>query len=96
MNFCCWWENCTEKQTELSKSIRIVNVYLNLLALGFLSTQDQNLPGNYGLKDQVLAMKWVKDNIKYFGGNPNSVTLTGFASGGGAVHLHYLSPLSTG
>lgn len=41
-------------------------------------------------------MKWVKDNIKYFGGNPNSVTLTGFASGGGAVHLHYLSPLSTG
>lgn len=38
--------------------------------LGFLSTGDENCPGNSGLKDQVLALKWVRDNIKQFGGDP--------------------------
>lgn len=61
-----------------------------------MSTQDAVQPGNAGLKDQVLAMKWVKNNIRSFGGNPASITLTGASAGAGAVHLHYLSPLSKG
>lgn len=64
--------------------------------LGFLSTEDDVVPGNNGLKDQVLALKWIQKYIKYFGGNPDSVTITGFSAGGSSVHYHYLSPLSKG
>lgn len=63
---------------------------------GFLSTEDNIVPGNNGLKDQVLALQWIQTNIKNFGGNPKSVTLDGFSAGGASVHYHYLSPLSEG
>lgn len=49
-----------------------------------------------GLKDQTFALKWIQNNIKYFGGNPNSVTITGLSAGGASVTYHYLSPLSAG
>ncbi|KAF2889533.1 hypothetical protein ILUMI_16640, partial [Ignelater luminosus] len=78
----------------VDREIVFVSITYRVGVLGFLSTQDSVQPGNAGLKDQVLAMKWVKNNIKSFGGNPNSITLTGASAGGGAVHLHYLSPLS--
>lgn len=64
--------------------------------VGFLSTQDDVVPGNNGLKDQVLALKWVSNHITAFGGNRNSITLDGFSAGGASVHYHYLSPLSKG
>lgn len=54
------------------------------------------MPGNFGLKDQVLALKWVKQYITYFGGNPNSVTIFGESSGSASVHYHMLSPQSEG
>lgn len=63
---------------------------------GFLSTGDAAIPGNAGLKDQVLALEWVQKNIASFGGNPDSVTLTGLSAGGASVHYHYLSPRSKG
>jgi carboxylesterase type B len=40
---------------------------------GFLSSGDETLPGNQGLWDQIEALKWVKDNIEYFNGDPNRV-----------------------
>ena len=40
---------------------------------GFLSSGDDTLPGNQGLWDQIEALKWVKDNIEYFNGDPNRV-----------------------
>nr|QLI62123.1 carboxylesterase 11 [Streltzoviella insularis] len=64
--------------------------------LGFLSTGDEAAPGNAGLKDQAFALKWIQNNIAMFGGNPDSVTLTGCSAGGASVHYHYLSPLSKG
>lgn len=64
--------------------------------LGFLSTEDDVVSGNMGLKDQVLALKWVNDHIEYFGGDPNSITLVGLSAGGASVHYHYLSPMSRG
>lgn len=54
------------------------------------------LPGNYGLKDQLLVMRWVKQNIAQFGGDPGAVTLYGYSAGAGSAHLHMLSPLSEG
>lgn len=61
-----------------------------------MSTEDSVVPGNMGMKDQVMALKWIKNHIQYFGGNPESITLTGMSAGGASVHLHYMSPLSTG
>jgi len=63
---------------------------------GFLSTEDAVCPGNNGMKDQVAALRWVRDNIALFGGNPNSVTIFGESAGGASTHLHMLSPASKG
>jgi juvenile-hormone esterase len=63
---------------------------------GFLSTEDAVCPGNNGMKDQVAALCWVRDNIALFGGNPNSVTIFGESAGGASTHLHMLSPASKG
>lgn len=64
--------------------------------LGFLNTQDKSAPGNAGMKDQVMALKWVKDNIHFFGGCPNRVTIFGASSGGASAQYHMLSPMSEG
>lgn len=66
------------------------------ISVGFLSTEDNVVPGNNGLKDQVMALRWVKRNIANFGGNPNLVTLFGNSVGASSVHLHMQSPLSQG
>ncbi len=65
-------------------------------ALGFLSTGDQYAPGNFGLKDQSLALRWVRENIDAFGGNASSITLMGVSAGAAAVHMHMISPMSQG
>lgn len=64
--------------------------------LGFVSTEDNVIPGNYGMKDQVMAMRWVKENIAKFGGDPDQVTIFGESSGGASTGYHLLSPLSKG
>lgn len=80
----------------MDRNVVYVSLNYRLGPLGFLSTEDQILPGNNGLKDQLLALKWIKENIQYFGGNPESITLSGMSAGGASVELHILSPLSTG
>ncbi|KAJ8933691.1 hypothetical protein NQ318_008410 [Aromia moschata] len=85
-----------QPQFVIDTGLIFVTFNYRLGILGFLSTQDEVLPGNYGMKDQVLALKWVKENIASFGGNPESVTITGLSAGGASVHLHYFSPLSRG
>ncbi|TDG47048.1 hypothetical protein AWZ03_006485 [Drosophila navojoa] len=74
----------------------LVSMAYRLGALGFLSTQDSAVPGNFGLKDQQLALRWVQRHIKFFGGDPRRVTIFGQSAGGVATHLHMLSSRSAG
>lgn len=48
------------------------------------------------MKDQTFAIKWTRDNIKAFGGDPNKITVFGESVGGASAHMHMLSPLSRG
>ena len=63
-----------------------------LLSVGFLNTNinpgRQPQMANYGLMDQIAALKWVQENIRQFGGNPQAVTLLGHNRG--AAYIHYL------
>lgn len=75
-------------------SVVVVTTNYRLNVFGFLgsaeiagSTSD-NSAGNFGIQDQRLAMKWVKDHISAFGGDPNSITIFGESAGGNAVINH--------
>ncbi|XP_073827135.1 esterase FE4 [Musca autumnalis] len=80
----------------LDHDVVMVAFNYRLGALGFLSTQTPEYPGNYGYLDQVLALQWVRDHIGNFGGDPESVTIFGMSAGSMAVSLHIASPLSQG
>lgn len=80
----------------LDEDIVFVTFNYRLGPLGFMSTGDEILPGNNGLKDQSLAIKWVNQNIKAFGGDPKRITIFGESAGGASVHFHMFSPLTRG
>ncbi|XP_011209321.2 esterase B1 [Bactrocera dorsalis] len=75
----------------MEKDVVLVTVQYRLGVFGFLTltSPELNIPGNAGLKDQVLALKWVKNNIANFGGDPNCITV--FGESAGAASTHYLS-----
>ncbi|XP_071527813.1 uncharacterized protein [Panulirus ornatus] len=83
-------------QLLLKKDVVVVVIQYRLGVLGFLSTEDSVLPGNLGLKDQTLALRWVQDNIRHLGGSPARVTIFGESAGSASVHYHILSPHSSG
>ncbi|CAH1117372.1 unnamed protein product [Phaedon cochleariae] len=80
----------------LDRDIVVVTFNYRVGIFGFLSTMDMESPGNYGLKDQNLALKWVQLNIKNFGGDKNSVTIAGQSAGAASVFYHIASPKSEG
>lgn len=80
----------------IEKGVIMVSMNYRVGPFGFLSTGDKIVPGNAGLKDQRLGLKWVKDNIKQFGGDPHKVTLFGQSAGAASVGLHILSKTSAG
>ncbi|GAB6028662.1 hypothetical protein CHUAL_004490 [Chamberlinius hualienensis] len=80
----------------MDKDVVLVNINYRLGPFGFLSTADPESPGNYGLLDQVQALKWVQKNIAAFGGNPNQVTIQGESAGSASVSYLFLSPAASG
>lgn len=80
----------------VSHGVVLVTINYRLEALGFLCLDTEAVPGNAGLKDQVAALRWVQDNIKVFGGDPNNVTVFGESSGGSSSSLHVISPMCKG
>lgn len=63
---------------------------------GFLSTGDQSAKGNYGLLDQIQALRWLNENIGHFGGDPDRITIFGSGAGATCVNLLILSHHSEG
>ena len=80
----------------------VVTFNYRLGALGWLGSaklsgaEDGDGIGNYGMKDQVAALHWVRDNISAFGGDPDNVTVFGSASGANAVAMLMLSRRARG
>lgn len=78
-----------------------VNFNYRLGALGYLdftrfSTPSRPFESNLGLRDQVAALEWVRDNIEAFGGDPDNVTLFGESAGGNAVTTLMTVPAARG
>lgn len=73
----------------------IRSVFLFVFA-GFLSTGDQAAKGNYGLLDQIQALRWISENIGFFGGDSNRITVFGSGIGASCVSLLTLSHHSEG
>ena len=81
------------------RGVVVVTLNYRLGVLGFLAHPDldrEGHSGNYGLQDQLAALRWVKANIVAFGGNASNVTLFGESAGAHAVGILMASPLSRG
>lgn len=70
---------------------------LGFLSHPLLSAESENgVSGNYGMLDQIAAIKWVRDNIEQFGGDPHRITIMGQSAGARSVQTLVSSPLSKG
>ncbi|XP_060095198.1 acetylcholinesterase-like isoform X1 [Heteronotia binoei] len=74
-----------------TENVIVVSMNYRLGALGFLSLPPA-APGNVGLFDQQLALRWVRKNAAAFGGDPTRITIFGESAGGASVNYHLLSP----
>ncbi|XP_046976283.1 esterase FE4-like [Vanessa cardui] len=75
----------------IQHDVILVTINYRLGPYGFMCLDTPDVPGNQGLKDQVLAMRWLKDNIGYFGGDNNKITLMGESAGAAAIDYHLYS-----
>lgn len=91
-----------DSTTFANRGVVLVTINYRLGLYGFfahpeLAAEDANgSTGNYGMLDQIAALRWVKENISAFGGNPNNVTIFGESAGAHSVGQLMASPLARG
>jgi len=84
-----------------TSGVILVSVTYRLGVMGFFShpllsaESPHGVSGNYGLMDQIAALRWIHDNIQQFGGDPNNITVFGQSAGAGSVQALCASPLSS-
>ena len=80
----------------------MITISYRLGIFGYLALEEladespNNTTGNYGLLDQIMALKWVNDNASYFGGDKNNITIAGESAGSSSVNALCCSPLAKG
>ena len=83
-----------------AKGVIGVTINYRLGPMGFVCLpqlkEEAGFTGNYGLYDQMTAMKWVRDNIASFGGDPENITIMGQSAGAMSVQQHIFSPMTEG
>ena len=85
-----------------SKDVVLVSINYRLCVFGFFTYPElskesaNNVSGNYGILDQIQSLKWIKNNIAQFGGDPDNVTIFGQSAGAGSVKTLCESPLARG
>lgn len=83
-------------------NVIVATMQYRIGAFGFLylapmlTERLDDAPGNMGMWDQALAIRWLKDNARAFGGDPDLITLFGESAGSSSVNLHLLSPVTRG
>lgn len=77
----------------LEKDVVLVVPQYRLGPFGFLSTMTNEIPGNAGVFDIILALHWIQTFIPHFGGDPDSITLFGQVGGAAIAHLLTFSPV---
>ncbi|KAL3214413.1 hypothetical protein MRX96_034943 [Rhipicephalus microplus] len=70
----------------------VASINYRLGILGFLNADTPDAPGNVGLMDQRVALLWLRQNARVFGGDPAAITVFGHSAGGMSIHSHMLSP----
>ncbi|XP_019065276.1 carboxylesterase 5A [Fukomys damarensis] len=78
------------------EDVLVLTTQYRLGIFGFFNTGDQHAPGNWAFMDQLVALSWVQENIKSFGGDPGSVTTFGESAEAISVSSLILSPLAKG
>jgi len=80
-----------------NKDVVVVSIGYRLNIFGFFRHPNMSKQtGNFGLEDQILSLQWLKENIKYFGGDPNNITIFGESAGGAHISYHLGSLASKG
>jgi len=84
------------------KEVIMITIQYRLGVFGFFAHEDlinespNHTTGNYGLLDQIKAIKWVNDNASYFGGDKNNITIAGESAGSSSISAVCSSPLAKG